>query len=417
MENNIDMRNVSDPALLSETESEIINNNPARVGLNIDTCCYLVEPSVYHAAEKLAEDSKSDSDAYKKAAESLGVSESRLRVAAEYELSKPDKLAELLDTLPDGCGFRINPDAEHSPYTLDCVHKTYDENGNALYSVDIDSVAEEQLRQISSKAGDSKIMMCVTPYSRENGVHIPSGEDEEKYIALCNKLIDIMGEDNVVLELGNEMNAVQHENYFNSASFPAEYIKPEAYADWYMNTVSELKSQHSSSDLKFAISGTSFHDTTWLGGVTKAICEADGTDYVDVISSHPYRDSIDNGANIMQNGDVKELRQSYAEQRQEMDDLAERLDAKYVVGEVSFYSGKTCESVDEVELQNYSSKSSDFSYIWLGAALTWEVERSRAVEKMNSELKTQSISSERQKMIDEILPTSNTDSVELNFSR
>ena len=354
---------------INQMEANLLaeNNN---IGINI-TEDLIIDPAKYQQAGYLAELSKRDPDFYKSAAESLGVSVPDVIYAANKECGKPEAFADRVNAFPNGCHFRVHPFPPASPFSLE---QGVDSNGQVC----LDNNAMNQVRALKDKAVDMTVV--IAPYTKANGCHVPVGDEKDMYTDLCRSFIKESGFDvsrgkGLVLELGNEMNLHQgsDKSFQNNEVFPRDKVSPEQYADWYYDTVTELKKEFP--DLKCSIAGTAFYDSKFVKDVVSELeKKPDGLNTVDVISFHPYRNDFSSGTAVVKDGVITDKQMSYEKQERLLDKIAEHVSrcrtdggsCEMTVGEISYcQDGEFGKSVDFEQMSVEANSNRDVKrYMW-----------------------------------------------------
>ena len=157
------------------------------------------------------------------------------------------------------------------------------------------------------------------------------GQDREDYFNMIDSLVEQVGQ-NVTIELTNETN---EDIMVDGSILVAKYVEPAKYAEFYKDVASRLKQKYP--DLKLAIAGTAASDPKYIREVLEHIGDPN---LVDVISTHPYRASIDGPSAV--NDDSKTT--SYLDEEDELISLAKEYGASYQIGAVTY--------ADEADLIN-----------------------------------------------------------------
>lgn len=413
-------------------EMEIIANNPDVLGYNFDNK-YIIWPERRALAKRIKEflnsggDSSVLSEQFKQPAK-------RIQEAIDEELSKDELLDDVLSKMPEGVRFRINPHAPQSAFSVANSEKIVDENGKSRFRIDGDVMA--QVKKIREKTGSSELVVVMSQLHKREGGELTSNipEDPADYITLCQSFVEQSGYSEqagkgLVLEFGNECN-ISHESsgpLFKSEAF-AETVDTEAYANFYFETAKALKA--SFPDIKLSLTGIAFYDYDFIKQVVDQIQakkEADAllgeVRLIDVISFHPYRNTVEGPTLFMSNGkrlseseviekskeywlslsddekdkikqtllgnliekdkngiiglsseeiENKIAYRSYASfdyQFESLREIANQIGAEATIGEVSFYAGEWGESVDEHEQERnatYGRKKGYISFVWPG---------------------------------------------------
>lgn len=356
-------------ANINQMELNLLTKND-NVGINI-TEDLVVNPANHKQACDLIEEGKRNSDAYKSAADLLGVSVPDVIYAANKEGGKLEAFADRVNAFPNGCHFRVHPFPPASPFSLE---QGVDPDGYVC----LDNNAMDQMRALKDKAADMTVV--IAPYTKENGCHVPVGDERDMYTDLCRSFIKESGFDasrgkGLVLELGNEMNLYQgsDKSFQNNEVFPRDKVSPEQYADWYYDTVTELKKEFP--DLKCSIAGTAFYDFKFVKDVVNELeKKPDGLNTVDVISFHPYRNDFSSGTAVVKDGVITDKQMSYEKQEQLLDKMADYINqgrtdggsCEMTVGEISYcQDGEFGKSVDFEQMSVEANSNRDVKrYMW-----------------------------------------------------
>ena len=356
-------------ANINQMELNLLTKND-NIGINI-TEDLVVNPANREQACNLIEEGKRNSDAYKSAADLLGVSVPDVIYAANKEGGKLETFADRVNAFPNGCHFRVHSFPPVSPFSLE---QGVDPDGYVC----LDNNAMDQMRALKDKAADMTVV--IAPYTKENGCHVPIGDERDTYTDLCRSFIKESGFDvsrgkGLVLELGNEMNLYQgsDKSFQNNEVFPRDKVSPEQYADWYYDTVTELKKEFP--DLKCSIAGTAFYDSKFVKDVVSELeKKPDGLNTVDVISFHPYRNDFSSGTAVVKDGVITDKQMSYEKQERLLDKIAEHVSrcrtdggsCEMTVGEISYcQDGEFGKSVDFEQMSVEANSNRDVKrYMW-----------------------------------------------------
>ena len=230
---------------------------------------------------------------------------------------------------------RINRTPSSSPLNLSNVIRS---NGSA-------KIASEFIEQVKylQESGVDDITMVAGAFYDKNGEVTDGyliGQDREDYFNMIDSLVEQIGQ-NVTIELTNETN---EDIMVDGSILVAKYVEPAKYAEFYKDVASRLKQKYP--DLKLAIAGTAASDPKYIREVLEHIGDPN---LVDVISTHPYRASIDGPSAV--NDDSKTT--SYLDEEDELISLAKEYGASYQIGAVTY--------ADEADHDAYSKLSQDLT--------------------------------------------------------
>ena len=213
---------------------------------------------------------------------------------------------------------RINKVPKFSPMNLEYAIQP---DGSANISKEF----IEQLQYLQGAGVDDITVVASTYYDRHgretDGYLV--GQDRDDYFKMVEALVDKVGT-NLTIEIGNETN---EDIIVGNNTLIAKYVDPVKYAEFYNDVASRLKDKYPG--LRLAIAGTSSSDPDYLMTVLKNI---NNHDLVDVISTHPYRDTI-NGVSSNRR-DSKNTK--YIDEEDRLVELANQYGAEYRVGEITY---------------------------------------------------------------------------------
>lgn len=376
-------REETDYDIISTIERDEMIQNPENVGFNLTGDQFINPSSLKTAAEAQALVESIGADAaFEQLSTKYNHPAEELRqiydTIVEREMSKVDKLQELLAEVPDGASFRIHPHAPNSPFSIE--NSRIKENGVEFFS--FDPIALEQMRAVYEKvnAGEKpgELTVVMSPYTKERGCNMPSTPEEiDAYANMCLSFLSQMGLEEsggagICLELGNEtnvdMNTINPDGskMFGIPDGFADHVDPAEYTHIYTAVASKIKEHFPNAEV--AIAGTAMFDEGYLRQVIEGVLEESGDNksLIDKISFHPYRETVTEGAPTFKDNVRIPSELSYDEQCQRMSELAAMTDAKFDIGEISF-SHKHGESVDMVELHANSEHAKEHglkSYTW-----------------------------------------------------
>lgn len=393
----LDETRVANLETIHRRELEIISENSDCLGYNIDSK-YIIWPERYKEAKDVENACKMADGTYdyaelarvaKKYSEKLDkeITPEKIKEAMEGELSKDKLLDDTLANLPDGTRFRINPHAPQSAFRVIEDEKIINPAGELRFQLDDKVMA--QVQKIRRKTKDSEMLVVMNQiHEGEDGKlnsNIP--EDPSEYIALCKSFVEQSGYSEqagkgLVLELCNECNMCHkhgelwHQKegqLFRSEAF-ADHVDPDAYANFYYDTATTLKTVFP--ELKLSLTGVAFSDSRFIKSVTDRIRtrqeqEQNTQKLIDIISFHPYRTSVEAPTQVVDGENFGEnTGQSFDSQLEELRKIAEPFGAEVTVGEISFcQEGQWGYSIDEVEqVRNaeHGRENGYFSYLWPG---------------------------------------------------
>ena len=228
---------------------------------------------------------------------------------------------------------RINRTPSSAPLNLSNVIRP---DGSA-------KIADEFIEQVKylQESGVNDITMVAGAFYDRNGEVTDgylTGQDREDYFNMIDSLVEQVGQ-NVTIELTNETN---EDIMVDGSILVAKYVEPAKYAEFYKDVASRLKQKYP--DLRLAIAGTAASDPKYIREVLERIGDPN---LVDVISTHPYRASIDGPSAV--NDDSKTI--SYLDEEDELISLAKKYGASYQIGAVTY--------ADETDYEAYSKLSQD----------------------------------------------------------
>ena len=210
-------REETDYDTISAIERDEMIQNPENVGFNLTGDQFINPSSLKTAAEAQALVESIGADAaFEQLSTKYNHPAEELRqiydTIVEREMSKVDKLQELLAEVPDGASFRVHPHAPISPFSIE--NSRVKENGVEFFS--FDPIALEQMQAVYEKvnAGEKpgELTVVMSPYTKERGCNMPSTPEEiDAYANMCLSFLSQMGLEEsggagICLELGNETN-------------------------------------------------------------------------------------------------------------------------------------------------------------------------------------------------------------------
>ena len=230
---------------------------------------------------------------------------------------------------------RINRTPSSSPLNLSNVIRP---DGSA-------KIADEFIEQVRylQESGVNDITMVAGAFYDRNGEVTDGyliGQDREDYFNMIDSLVEQVGQ-NVTIELTNETN---EDIMVDGDILVAKYVEPARYAEFYEDVASRLKQKYP--DLRLAIAGTAASDPKYIREVLGHIGDPN---LVDVISTHPYRASIDGPSAV----DDDSKTTSYLDEEDELISLAKEYGASYQIGAVTY--------ADEADHDAYSKLSQDLT--------------------------------------------------------
>ena len=213
---------------------------------------------------------------------------------------------------------RINKVPKFSPMNLEYAIQP---DGSA-------NISKEFIKQLQylQGAGVDDITVVASTYYDRHGRETDGylvGQDRDDYFKMVEALVDKVGT-NLTIEIGNETN---EDIIVGNNTLIAKYVDPVKYAEFYNDVASRLKDKYPG--LRLAIAGTSSSDPDYLMTVLKNI---NNHDLVDVISTHPYRGTI-NGVSSNRR-DSKNTK--YIDEEDRLVELANQYGAEYRVGEITY---------------------------------------------------------------------------------
>lgn len=228
---------------------------------------------------------------------------------------------------------RINRTPSSSPLNLSNVIRP---DGSA-------KIASEFIEQVKylQESGVNDITMVAGAFYDRNGEVTDgylTGQDREDYFNMIDSLVEQVGQ-NVTIELTNETN---EDIMVDGSILVAKYVEPAKYAEFYKDVSSRLKQKYP--DLRLAIAGTAASDPKYIREVLEHVGDPN---LVDVISTHPYRASIDGPSAV--DDDSKAI--SYLDEEDELISLAKKYGASYQIGAVTY--------ADKTDYEAYSKLSQD----------------------------------------------------------
>lgn len=213
---------------------------------------------------------------------------------------------------------RINKVPKFSPMNLEYAIQP---DGSA-------NISREFIKQLQylQGAGVDDITVVASTYYDRHGRETDGylvEQDRDDYFKMVEALVDKVGT-NLTIEIGNETN---EDIIVGNNTLIAKYVDPVKYAELYNDVANRLKDKYPG--LRLAIAGTSLSDPDYLMAVLKNI---NNHDLVDVISTHPYRDTI-NGVSSNRR-DSKNTK--YIDEEDRLVELANQYGAEYRVGEITY---------------------------------------------------------------------------------
>lgn len=235
------------------------------------------------------------------------------------QLTKEVKFKQYIDSFNGNLRMvRINKVPKFSPMSLEFAIQS---NG----AIDISEEFVKQLQYLQNAGVDDITVVASTYYDRHgretNGYLV--GQDRDDYFKMVEALVDKVGT-NLTIEIGNETN---EDIIVGNNTLIAKYVDPVKYAEFYNDVANRLKDEYPG--LRLAIAGTSSSDPDYLMAVLKNI---NNHDLVDVISTHPYRGTI-NGVSSTRHDSKKT---KYIDEEDRLVELANQYGAEYRVGEITY---------------------------------------------------------------------------------
>ena len=234
---------------------------------------------------------------------------------------------------------RINPVDESSPVS---PSQAIEYNPDGTFRVVIPQEFIEQVRKIKEQASDTTLLVPFYDhrFGREKASDVPNTKEQiEKYITICQKIIEEVGGD-IQLELGKETNVARSTGkMFEDKLQHASHVDSAEYGKFFFEAAKSLKEKSPST--KLSISGVACFDPTYLRevlGTIKRLQVENNTDkkLVDTISFHPYRKTAEGGAVEVRNGKFVNSELNYESQLEEMKRIASEFGVELRVGEINF---------------------------------------------------------------------------------
>lgn len=293
------------------SEREAILENPDYFGLgemevidgrvNIDTgkLCeeYGVEPELAERIKK--EKIKACIEKYKKVIDSFGGKLKRARVC----------------TVPD-----------LSPFCL--------KNSRRGEGIELSPVFVDQVKYMK-QSGVSEINLVASFADGDVGdkasMDLPIVDE---YVEMIDKMLDQVGEEGIIVSIGNETNAtIDSAPGEDGSVFPiCKRIPPEEYGAFYREVVGRLKQKYPGA--RFCTAGTAFCAPKYMAAMLDAIGD-DGL--IDVVDFHPYRNEVDEA--WVGDGETELPGWSYGDYEDELLRIAKSHGAELTIGEVQFGGG------------------------------------------------------------------------------
>ena len=346
---------------------------PEFVGLNYDSA-HIVDPRASVLRQLLANGSTWEQAAAHFSTPAKSITAEQAKQALAQEQAKVANFNAELATLPAGTKFRVHPYGPLSPF---CPGHSCKTNASEQTKVEFSGDAMQQIAALKDKGQDVDLTVVMGFWTPESASELPSSDMEiTQYSTMCQEFVRqsgyaAAGGAGLILELGNETNVnrftqIGDAQPFNTPAF-ASQSSPAAYAKVYARTASDLKAQFPA--IKISLAGTAFYDPTYVSAVIEQV-EATQSGLIDVISFHPYRDTVQNGTATIKNGQSVIGRDTYVEQLQRLRDLAGSVGAELTVGEVSLGDfGHSVNLAEQARNTELAIQTNTVNYIWPGSQI------------------------------------------------
>lgn len=252
----------------------------------------------------------------------------------------PNHIAEFKDYIDSFDGrlkhARVCPAPEYSPFAL---INAKSKNGE----IRLDPVFIEEIQYMKQK-GVSEINLVASFADKdENNQTTMALPNIEEYVSMIDQLVEQVGQEGLIISVGNETNQSMHSNPNNLPNMRdvivSERIPPEEYGAFYKEVASRLKNKYPS--LQFCVAGTSFCAPKY----TSAVLDAIGDDsLIDIVDFHPYRNELDE-AWTSEGEEIPGWQ--YEDYENELLRIANKHDARLIIGEVQFGGGEEPPTVEK----------------------------------------------------------------------
>lgn len=355
-----------------EYEQSLVIENPEFVGMNFDQD-FIVDSRKFWPQEKYLQYIKERDGSIPEEARSIVGTDKAEKFISDNRERETRKMTEFDEYLSGFNGklqhVRIHPAGECSPIT---PSQAVEIKPDGTFGVAMSPEFIDQIKKLKEQADD--VTMVVQFYDHRRGKEkssdVPENSEQvEQYVALCQKLIEDVGED-VQLEIGNETNisrntAVMFANKLQHAS----HVNSGEYGKFFFEVAQKIKEKSPAS--KLSIAGVACFDPTYLREVLGEIKQLQTenkieTPLVDTISFHPYRDKPEGGAIEVKDGKFTVSQLDYNGQLEEMQRIASEFGVKLNVGEINFPFSDSEQKVKLEQAVSLTAEKKVESFIYPG---------------------------------------------------
>lgn len=321
---------------------DLILRNPELVGINLDHN-HIVDARNFWSQERylqyIRERDGQISEEVRSAVES-GHAQKILLDKREKEMSKIASFNEYSASFEGKLKHvRIHPAGELSPIT---PSQALEIKPDGTFDVAIAPEFAEQIRMLQEQSSDLTLVVQFYDHRRgkEKASDVPETQAQiEQYIAICEKIIESVGED-IQLEIGNETNVSRSTGaMFTDKLQHASHVNSTEYSRFFFEVAKRIKEK--SPTVKLSIAGVACFDPIYLREVlteVRRLQTESGIDatLVDTISFHPYREKPEGGSVEVKNGNFTVSGLDYERQMEEMQRIASEFGVNLTVGEINF---------------------------------------------------------------------------------
>ncbi len=328
----------------SQHERDLAVKNPELVGMNFDQD-YIVDGRNFWSQERYFQyiqerDGQISQEVH--SAEESGKLQEYILSNRGKETRKGDIFKKYLSSFEGKLQHvRVHPAGECSPLT---PSQSIEIKSDGTFEVVIAPEFIDQTKMIQEQVTDLTLVVQFYDHRRdkEKSSDVPETLKQEKqYIALCEKIIEKVGND-VQLEIGNETNVSKSTGpQFANELQHASHVDSIEYGKFFFEVAKRIKEKNSK--VRLSVAGVACFDPTYLREVLTEIRRLQteskiDAPLVDTISFHPYREKPENGSVEIRNGNFVASELDYEKQMEEMQKIASEFGVKLTVGETNFSS-------------------------------------------------------------------------------
>lgn len=323
-------------------ERDLVIGNPEFVGINFDHD-FIVDARNYWSQERCIQYIKEANiqipEDLRSALES-GQANEFISSRTDKEVRKKASFNEYLSSFEGKLQHvRVHPYGEASPAS---PSQAIEIKPDGNFEVVIESEFIEQMKNIRQQTNYLTLVVQFYDHRRgkEKSSDVPeTPEQVEQYIAICEKIIEGIGDD-IQLEIGNETNVSRDTGVmFTDLLQHSSHIDSKEYGGFFFEVAKRLKEKYPA--LKLSIAGVACYDPTYIREVLDEVKRLQlenkvASKLVNSISFHPYRAQPEDGATEVKNGVFTVSGLNYEGQEQEMQQITLDFGVKLTVGEIGF---------------------------------------------------------------------------------